>query len=250
MGKSQDKLKEELRQLCDEEKYYEAARLLVLIEDAEDIDFLVERLALDWLWNLKDVDDETWSYAFFLDGFCNEFGAYGWRDSNMPLAVYNYRRSYELGNRYAAVRLAACYEKGVPDNSEKEKWLLKAAEGGLPQAQCELGVHYFDMAKGEEASIAESQRKHGNHNCKPESPEETEASKRCLIASLKWFRLAAEQEDELAQCYFRLLYPRIADDNILSLKETVMWLEKVASSDSPHKKDIMEHLEKWRRLLK
>jgi len=126
MGKSQDKLKEELRQLCDEEKYYEAARLLVLIEDAEDIDFLVERLAQDWLWNLKDVDDETWSYAFFRDGFCNEFGAYGWRDSNMPLAVYNYRRSYELGNRYAAVRLAACYEKGVPDNSEKEKWLLKA----------------------------------------------------------------------------------------------------------------------------
>ena len=160
MGKSQDKLKEELRQLCDEEKYYEAARLLVLIEDTEDIDFLVERLALDWLWNLKDGDDETWSYAFFLDGFCNEFGAYGWRDSNMPLAVYNYRRSYELGNRYAAVRLAACYEKGVPDNAEKEKWLLKAAEGGLPQAQCELGVHYFDMAKGEEASIAEPQLPH------------------------------------------------------------------------------------------
>ena len=216
MGKPQDKLKEELKQLCNDKLYYDAAKLLVKIDDAEGIEGALWDMVENWMWKLKDADKETYSYAHFLHGFCREFDAGPLMKWGRDLAVESYRHAGELGNTYANLRIGICYEKGVPDNEEAFRWMKLAAESGIAEAQCWLGQYYY-----------------GDQN--------TEVEDRDMAEAVKWFRLAAEQEDDIARCYFPLVYTMAHDENIVSKEEVVKWLKMVDVSDPTRK----AHVEEW-----
>ena len=59
MEESQDKLKAELSKLCDEKRYYDAAKLLVKIDDAEGIEAALWDMVEKWMWKLENAEKET-----------------------------------------------------------------------------------------------------------------------------------------------------------------------------------------------
>ena len=216
MEESQDKLKAELSKLCDEKRYYDAAKLLVKIDDAEGIEAALWDMVEKWMWKLENAEKETYSYAHFLHGFCREFDAGPLMKWGRDLAVESYRQAAKLGNEYAYLRLAKCYEKGVPSVIDAAQWLTKAAEAGIAEAQCMLGQCYYN-GDGVEKDMANA---------------------------AKWFRLAAEQGDDIAQCSFYFVFVMAHDENIVSRAETVKWLTTAVKNDAPHRKDAEEYL-KW-----
>lgn len=248
MEESQNKLKTELNRLCDEKRYSDAAKLLVKIEDVEGIEPALEDLTRNWMWKLKDVDDETWSYAYFLDGFCNEFGAYNWREKNLSIAVDAYRKSDELGNQYAALRLADCYEKGVPDKEEAAKWLRRSAEKGDANAQCRLGSYYYELSLGKELGFADAQRRFGKYSYSPgidDADGDWKAiGKKYMAEAVKWTRLAAEQGDDLARGNFGRYYISASDEDILSKEEALKWLNVAAAGESRYAADAKQWIER------
>ncbi len=215
MENSQDKLKAEFNRLCDEKRYYDAAKLLVNIDDEEGIIGALLTMFEEWIWKAKFVDKEEESVAYYVQGFCYENDV-GFVEQSMKRAVEAYERSGALGNMHALYRIGECYSEGVPDDATAVKWYRKAADAGLVTAQCSLGCAYL-YGKGVSKDMSEA---------------------------VKWFRTAAENGDALAQSWFGIALIRVNDGNILGKDEALKWLNVAAAGESRYAADAKQWIER------
>ena len=113
---------------------------------------------------------------------------------------------------------------GGSSNDEKSVfWLTKAAEQGLAEAQYQLAEKYENLAGGIHRIDADGRQY--DEDC----PAEDQA--RFLSEAVKWYRAAAEQGHDMAQCFLGNCYfsGRGVDKNV---ENAVRWLQKSAEQDN------------------
>ena len=137
-------------------------------------------------------------------------------EKDIASAVYWYRKSAELGNKYAQSNLGVCYEfgRGVSkDINEAVKWYRKAAEQGYAKAQYDLGVCYYN---GQGVS-------------------------KDYYEAVKWYRKSAEQGFALAQNNLGVCYEN-GEGISKDINEAVKWYRKAAEQGQANAKNNLKRL--------